>query len=124
VRQTAPTFNVEIHMAGDMSAAALFIQQVAAKKGLCVTMSPQSYIYSGGREEGFRIGFINYPRFPKVGTEIIKQAEYLADWVADHIGQHSYSIVTPAETIWCSMRPGSLPPFGSELPELCQGVPT
>lgn len=118
IQRTAPTYNVEIHMAGDINAAALFIQQVAAKKGLCVTISPQSYIYSGGREEGFRIGFINYPRFPSEPSEIFKQAYYLADWVADHIGQHSYSIVTPSETYWYSEREEERKPFGYGLPEV------
>lgn len=122
MKRIAPTFNVSVYMAGDIDAAALFIQQVAAKKAMCVTISPQTFIYSGGREEGFCIGFINYPRFPLEPTQIVKQAEYLADWVADHIGQHSYSIVTPTETVWYSSREDGvrLPVFGDDLPEIGQ----
>lgn len=105
IEKSVPSFNVEIHMAGDINAAALFIQQVAARQGMCVTISPQSYIYTGGREEGFRIGFINYPRFPKEPEEILKEARVLADWLRYHMGQDSYSIVTPTETTWYSRKP-------------------
>lgn len=101
-RKSAPSFTVEVHMAGDIDAAALFIQQVAARRGMCVTIAPQSFIYSGGREEGFKIGWINYPRFPKEQAAILEEAITIAEWVRDHIGQRSCSIVTPTETIWIS----------------------
>lgn len=103
--KTAPSFNVDIHMAGDIDAAALIIQRYAAETGLCVTLMPQSFIYTGGREEGFRVGFINYPRFPKEPDAIIARAHDLTSVLRVQLGQQSYSIVTPTETIWVSHRP-------------------
>lgn len=108
VRKVAKSYNVEIHMAGDIREAGIFLQQVAARKGLCVSITPTSYIYSGGREEGFRIGFINYPRFPQKPEEILKRAEELADWIRDHVGQYSFSITTPDETIYYSEMPNEI----------------
>lgn len=106
--KTAPSFNVDIHMAGDINAAALIIQRYALDTGLCVTLQPQSFIYTGGREEGFRVGFINYPRFPAEPSDIVARARDLASVLRVQLGQHSYSIVTPIETIWVSHRPEAL----------------
>lgn len=102
--KTAPSFNVDIHMAGDITAAGQIIQRYAVDVGMCVTLSPQSFIYTGGREEGFKIGFINYPRFPANQDEILAAAKKLADLLMVVLGQHSYSIVTPIETTWVSRR--------------------
>lgn len=102
--KSAPSFNVDIHMAGDINAAGLIIQRYAAETGLCVTLSPQSFIYTGGREEGFKVGFINYPRFPKEPGEIVARAHDLARNLRVQLGQHSYSIVTPIETTWVTTR--------------------
>lgn len=105
IERTVPSFNVEIHMAGDINAAALFLQQEAARKGMCVTLTPQTFIYSGGREEGFRVDLINYPRFPKTPTELFAEAKMIALWLKAHLGQTSFSIVTPIETTWVSTKP-------------------
>lgn len=110
--KTVPYFNVDIHMAGDINAASLLIQRYAAVTGLCVTIQPQSFIYTGGREEGFKVGFINYPRFPREPGDIVAQAGELARRLMSELGQHSYSIVTPTETIWHSRRESSPHPNG------------
>lgn len=107
IEKTVPSFNVEVHMAGDINAAALFLQQEAARKGMCVTLAPQTFIYSGGREEGFRVGLINYPRFPKTPDELFNEARMIGLWLRAHLGQTSFSIVTPRETTWISTRPDS-----------------
>ncbi|RVL53586.1 hypothetical protein [Sinorhizobium meliloti] len=108
--KTAPSFNVDIHMAGDINAAGLIIQRYALDCGMCVTLTPQSFIYTGGSEEGFKVGFINYPRVPKEPGEIIARAQDLARVLRVQLGQQSYSIVTPVETIWVSHRPEDAPP--------------
>ena len=91
-------------MAGDISAAGQVIQRFAADRGMCVTLTGQSFIYTGGREEGFKVGFINYPRFPQDSSEIIARAHDIAELLLIQLGQQSYSIVTPVETIWYSRR--------------------
>jgi hypothetical protein len=104
LEKTAPSFNVDIHMAGDIQRAGQLIQSLCIVKGMCVSLTPQSFIYTGGREEGFRVGLINYPRFPCSPDEIVDKAKFIAEFLLTNLGQHSYSIVTPVETIWRSRR--------------------
>jgi hypothetical protein len=107
IEKTAISFNVDIHMAGDIQRAGQLLQSLCIVKGMCVSLTPQSFIYTGGREEGFKVGFINYPRFPCSPDEIVDTAKFVAEFLMGDLGQHSYSIVTPVETIWRSRRPES-----------------
>lgn len=102
--KTADSFNIDIHMAGDIAFAGQIIQRLAVGTGLCVTLSPQSFIYTGGREEGFRVGIINYARFPSTPEQLLDRAKTIANALMLELGQHSYSIVTPIESIWISRR--------------------
>jgi len=104
IEKSSPTWNVTIHMAGDIRHAGQVIQRYAADHGMCVTLAPQSFVYTGGREEGFSVGFINYPRFPSEFDDITEKAKTISDMLMIELGQHSYSIVTPKETIWVSRR--------------------
>ena len=47
--------------------------------GLCVTVTPTSYIYVNGGENGCIIGILNYPRFPKTKKELVNHALNLID---------------------------------------------
>lgn len=107
IEKTVPSFNVDIHMAGDIQHAGQVLQKLCIVKGMCVSLTPQSFIYTGGREEGFKVGFINYPRFPSSPAEIVDTAKFVAEFLMGDLGQHSYSIVTPEETTWYSRRPQS-----------------
>lgn len=69
------------------------------KVGLGLTVTPTTFVYTGGQEDGARIGLINYPRFPKHGIEIENQALELADILMNDLGQIRCSIVGPQETI-------------------------
>jgi hypothetical protein len=101
--KSAPTWTVTIHMAGDISLAGQIIQRHAIDFPLCVNLTPTSFIYTGGREEGFAIGLINYPRFPATDlSEIGEKAYALAGRLMHEMGQHSFSIVTPETTTWYS----------------------
>lgn len=100
-----PTFNVDIHMAGDMREAANIIQCYAIDVGMCVSLTAQTFVYTGGREEGFKATFINYPRFPARPDDILEKARGLADHLMVRLGQQSYSIVTPDTSFWISRRP-------------------
>lgn len=105
MEKSAQTFFADIHMAGDIGAAAIAIQRYVVDVGLCVTLMPQTFIYTGGCEQGFRVGLINYPRFPAEPSSIKARAVELANHLMVELGQHSYSIVTPEETTWYSRRP-------------------
>jgi hypothetical protein len=108
VNKTEATFWAEICIAGDYARAADLCQEYVDEVGLCVTVTPTLYIYTGGREEGVLVRLINYPRFPATWYEILKVATDLAEHLKAHLGQGSYSIVTPDRTYWVSTRDGDL----------------
>ena len=102
---TAPTIRFDIFMAGDLAQAKQVCRQYCFDVGLCVTVEPVSYIYTGGEEAGIRVGLINYPRFPTTEEVLHERATTLAQTLMNHLCQHSYSIVGPRETEWFSRRP-------------------
>lgn len=102
---SAPTVRVDIFIAGDLDVAKQVCREHCLEVGLCVTVEPVAYIYTGGEEAGVRVGLINYPRFPATESEIAEKAQGLADRLMHRLCQLSYSIVTPTETTWFSRRP-------------------
>jgi hypothetical protein len=101
----APTIRYDIFIAGDLEQAKQVCREYCFEVGLCVTVEPVTYIYTGGEEVGVRVGLINYPRFPAEIGEIKGKAEALAVRLMVRLCQHSYSIVGPEETEWVSRRP-------------------
>lgn len=103
--KTEPTIRFDIFIAGDLAQAKQVCREYCYAVGLCVTVEPVSYIYTGGEEDGVRVGIINYPRFPASRDDIRYKAKELADKLLDRLCQHSYSLVGPDETTWFSRRP-------------------
>lgn len=96
---TVPTHNVDIFIAGSLEK----IEQVCREYcmvGLCVTVSPVSFVFTYGKETGAKIGLINYARFPMTPEQINDHARSLAELLAERCCQRSCSIVTPTETTW------------------------
>lgn len=105
INKSVSSWNVYIHMAGDIALAGQVIQRHVITVPMCVTLAPQSFIYTGGREEGFVVGLIHYPRFPVEDCcEITQKACGLAAVLMEELGQHSYCVVTPETTTWVSRR--------------------
>lgn len=100
----APSWPVTIHIAGEPHTARHICQKFCDKEGLCVTVTRTDYVYTNGREEGVRVGLINYPRFPKTEKEIEGIAFKLAMCLKNGLDQQSFSLETPKETIWFSWR--------------------
>lgn len=100
----SPTIRFDIFIAGDFDQAKHICREHCFEAGLCVTVEPVSYIYTGGEETGVRVGLINYPRFPTTHDELREKARALADRLMLGLFQHSYSIVGPDETEWFSRR--------------------
>lgn len=100
---TAPTFWADIHIAGDARAARLICQEFVLR-GLCVSISDETFVYTGGREEGVRVGLINYPRFPCEPADLLATAKELATTLIEQLHQSSCTIVTPTETHFMSRR--------------------
>lgn len=105
MNETAPTIRFNIYMAGDLAQAKQVCREYCLDVGLCVHVEPVDFIYTGGEEAGFKVGLINYPRFPADVAQIAERATALADRLMLRLCQHSYSIVGPSETVWFSRRP-------------------
>lgn len=99
-----PTYAIDIHMAGDIEQAKRLIAEFCFEVGFCVHIHPQTFIYTGGSEEGFKVGIVNYPRFPCPEGKIWDAAYQLADRLIKGIFQHSAMIVSPNRTVWFSRR--------------------
>lgn len=74
-------------------------QKYVDKMGLCVTVTPTSFVYTGGNEPGAIVGLINYPRFPKEESEIKETAIELATILKEKLSQNRVTIVCTDETI-------------------------
>jgi hypothetical protein len=103
--EQADSFPVSIFIAGDYAQAKQVARKFCMNVGACVTVTPTSYIYTGGEEAGVIVGFINYPRFPAAPDDIFGKAKQLADDLMHGLCQHSYTIQTPDQTYWFSRRP-------------------
>lgn len=67
--------------------------------GECLNVTENRYIYEGGMERGAIIEFIDYPRFPRKHSVILRKAVDLG-WVLKKLfSQNRVTIVTPASTI-------------------------
>jgi hypothetical protein len=102
--KTAHSFPVSIFMAGDINHAQRVCSEHCDEVGLCVTLTPTTYVYTGGQEAGFVVGLINYPRFPQGPEELHSRALELGMRLRLALGQDSFSIQTNPQTTWFSWR--------------------
>ena len=103
--ERCPTARFDIFMAGDITAAKQICRQHCFEVGLCVHIEPVDFIYTGGEEAGFKVGLINYPRFPTTEEALLERAVILGHLLMEGLFQQSFSIVGPTETEWFSRRP-------------------
>lgn len=104
IRRECPSYPISIFMAGDTSAAMDYAQQYCDEHGLCVTITPTTYVYTGWQEAGFVAGLINYPRFPETDDALWDTAEAFAAYLRERLYQDSYTIQAPDRTVWISHR--------------------
>lgn len=109
-RVEAHSYPVSIFVAGDETKAREICRAYCDEIGLCVTVTPTTYVYTGGEEAGV-VGLINYPRFPSTPPEIFAKAEALALRLIDGLGQESASIQSPLLTVWISFREAGTHPI-------------
>jgi len=98
------TFWAKIYMSGSIAVAEQVCRESCYHEGLCVTVEPTKFIYTGGEETGFVVGLINYPRFPQDANTIMGRARQLALLLLDRMYQHSALIMTPETTEWYTKR--------------------
>jgi Fe-S-cluster-containing hydrogenase component 2 len=108
IYKTVPTYAVSIYMAGDIETAKRLLRQECYECGLCVTVDPTTYIYTGGEEQGFVVGMVNYPRFPSDRESIWSRAKSIAEKLIGSCCQWSALLVAPDKTEWMTCRPEEL----------------
>lgn len=101
-RQMISTEVYEIYVAGDVEDAKRICRRYCFDEGLCVTVSPTTFIYTGGEESGVVVGLRAYPRFPE--TPIYTHAHELAARLIDGLSQWSAMVVGQTNTTWITRR--------------------
>ena len=99
------TYTVDIFIAGDIADARRICREQCMAIGLCVTVTPTEFIYTGGAESVVRVGLVNYPRFPSTPEELWQTAQKIAEALRAGLCQWSYLLVAPDKSAWISNRP-------------------
>lgn len=102
--ETQPTHVVRLYTSGPIEKIKDACRGFCLARGLCVTVEPTAFIYTGGEEQGAVIGLVNYPRFPQSPDEINRTARDLAEAILAKCYQHSVLIVRPDASIWITRR--------------------
>lgn len=105
--KTVDTYCVGIFMGGDIARAKAFLRRefYPPNRGLCVTIEPTLFLYTGGEENGFVITLRNYPRFPSEPAELYARAKGIAEKLIVELCQWSAMIVASDKTEWLNVRP-------------------
>lgn len=93
------TWYAHIYLAGDIEIAKQVCREECMKEGLCITIEPCEYIYTGGQETGYKIGLINYPKYPNNEEYITERAKRIAINLIKRTCQLSALVVTPSDTM-------------------------
>jgi len=95
---------ITLYLSGPIEDAKRWLRSECLREGLCVTIEPTQFIYTGGEEAGYRVGLLNYPRFPTTSEALQARAEFIALGLLDATSQHSALMVTPDVTYWFTKR--------------------
>jgi hypothetical protein len=98
------TYWARIYMSGPIEVAKQTIRAECLREGLCVTVEPTTFIYTGGEEAGYVVGLIHYPRFPSNPVAIEARARDLMQKLLDATHQQSALLMTPNVTTWITKR--------------------
>lgn len=93
-----------IYVAGPIADATRICQKEAYAEGMCVTVEHVRFVYTGGAEDGVRVGLLAYPRFPEEASVLEQKALRLAEMLREELFQDSVLVQFPEETVWKSRR--------------------
>jgi hypothetical protein len=98
-----PTFQSAIYISANSHTVQDVCAEFCNKNPSCATIESVDFIYQGGAQSGYRVKFINYPRFPSDAESIKQKSESLALnlLIASH--QLSCSIVHSDETVYMQL---------------------
>ena len=100
----ASTYEITLYLSGPVEVAKQALRAECLREGLCITIEPTMFIYTGGEEAGYRVGMLNYPRFPATAEELNDRAETIALVLLGATHQNSALIVTPSLSYWITKR--------------------
>lgn len=100
-----PTYTVQLYIGGNIEEAKRQLNMICYLEGLCVTIEPTTFIYTGGTEQGMVIGFVNYPRFPKTPETIWNLAVEIAHILIPALNQKTALLVAMDRTAWIPIDP-------------------
>lgn len=104
ITKSAGTFTVKLYLSGPIEVAKQIIRAECLREGLCVTVDPTTFIYTGGEESGYVVGLLNYPRVPASSVDIENRAMDLMLKLLAGTYQHSGLLVTPCTSEWVTSR--------------------
>jgi hypothetical protein len=99
------TYTARMYIAGDINDAKRLLRAECYQVGLCVTVEPTTFIYTGGEESGIVVGFVNYPRFPSTPDEVFERAVKVAYKLIPALNQKSALVVGSESTAWVTVAP-------------------
>lgn len=102
--ETAPSYWVRIYLSGPIEQAKQTIRAECLRQGLCVTIEPTTFIYTGGEEQGYVVGLVNYPRFPSEPAALVERARALMLKLLADTFQQSAMFMTPETAEWVTLR--------------------
>ena len=102
--EISQTYTVRLYLSGPIEVAKQAIRADTLRAGLCVTIEPTTYIYTGGEEAGYVVGLLNYPRFPCEPQALEDLARDLMHKLLTATHQHSALMVTPERSEWITVR--------------------
>lgn len=105
VKKRSRTCSIQVFMAGDIAVAKQRLRSMAYnERGMCVTITPTDFIYTGGEEAGFVVGIQNYPRFPSTQKNLGEFAAHVAEELRAVCCQKTALIVGPRWTRWLTQK--------------------
>lgn len=104
ITKTEPTYTVRLYLSGPIEIAKQVCRAECLREGLCVTVEPTLFIYTGGEEAGYVVGLLNYPRFPTTPEALRERAHQLLLKLLEATAQLSALMVTPETSVWVSFR--------------------
>ena len=103
-QQQVPSYWCYLYIAGDIHSIESVCRDKCFEIGLCDTVEPVKYIFTGGAEDGARIGLLNYARFPDERENIYQKAVLIGYEIAEKCNQWSFTIIDDVKSEFYSRR--------------------
>ena len=102
--EISQTCVIRLYLSGPIEVAKQTIRADVLRAGLCITIEPTTFIYTGGEESGYVVGLLNYPRFPCDPQQLHDRARDLMLKLLQATHQHSALMVAPSVSEWVTLR--------------------